>query len=325
MAFVRNVAFPLVGNTLRLLWQTQESIETREIRVYTDGVADLVIDVLADMHMGGVHKNLNAALAHSQTRAEEIIWTTPRICLDIWDRLTLGSARAKPTRLIDISNLWEFFTPLAQATEWSHIWWVNGNHDRRMLEKIAQNELDRLNWSTKEIGFKQITEPVDLANGRIRLHGVPCYNTQPELYGSRLIRQLIGSINSHTGVNIVMVHNPDGVRKIEEAKRNLGLSIDVPTLFLCGHTHGLLGFWDIPKIGTKLAQWARKWINMEQDTTYVSGYYPAKGGEPYGIFVSRGMGDQADIFRIWKGGRERPILRFVEQESVADIIIGGQY
>jgi hypothetical protein len=37
---------------------------------------------------------------------------------------------------------------------------------------------------------------------------------------------------------------------------------------------------------------------MEQDTTYVSGYYPAKGGEPYGIFVSRGMGDQADIFRV---------------------------
>lgn len=33
----------------------------------------MVIDVLADMHMGGVHKRLNAALAHSQKRAQEII------------------------------------------------------------------------------------------------------------------------------------------------------------------------------------------------------------------------------------------------------------
>lgn len=111
-----------------------------------------------------------------------------------------------------------------------------------MLEKIAQKELDALNGDTAEIGLKQITQPIDLANGRIRLHGAPCYNTQSEGYGSRFIRELIGSINSHAGVNIVMVHNPDGVRKIEEAKRNLGLSIDVPTLFLCGHTHGLLGF-----------------------------------------------------------------------------------
>jgi predicted MPP superfamily phosphohydrolase len=113
------------------------------------------------------------------------------------------------------------------------------------------------------MGFKQIIEPVDLANGRIRLHGMPCYNTQIEQYGSKLIRDLIANINSHSGVNIVMVHNPDGVRKIEEAKKNLGLSIDVPTLFLCGHTHGLLGFQDVRFVGNKLSNKARDWIGME--------------------------------------------------------------
>lgn len=127
---------------------------------------------------------------------------------------------------------------------------------------------------------------------------MPCYNTQPERYGSRIIRELIANINSHTGVNIVMVHNPDGVKHIESKKRSLGLSIDVPTLFICGHTHGLLGFPGIPVVGSKLSNGARKWIGMEKDTRYVSGYYPALSGEPYGTFVSRGMGDQADIFRI---------------------------
>lgn len=322
MAFVRNVAFPLVWKTLRLLGQTKEDINTRELKIYADGVAGIVVDVLADMHMGGVHRGLNTALLHSQKRAQEIIWQTPRICLDLWDRLTLGSAKERPTNLTDLSNLWEYFSPLADKTEWGHIWWVNGNHDRRMLEKIAQSELDKLNWSAQEIGFKQIIEPVDLAHGRIRLHGMPCYNTQMEQYGSKIIRDLISNINSHSGVNIVMVHNPDGVRKIEEAKRNSGLSIDVPTLFLCGHTHGLLGFQGIPKFGNALSGYARKWIGMEKDTSYISGYYPAKSGEPYGIFVSQGMGDQADIFRIWKGGRERPILRFVEKKEDAEITLG---
>jgi hypothetical protein len=97
----------------------------------------------------------------------------------------------------------------------------------------------------------------------------------------------------------------------------------LPTLFLCGHTHGLLGFQDVPIIGEKLSNGARKWIGMEKVTPYISGYYPATNGEPYGIFVSQGMGDQADIFRIRNGGRERPILRFVERESMADIVIGG--
>ena len=324
MAFVRNVAFPLVWKTLRFLGQTRENIDTREVKIYADGVAGIVIDILADMHMGGVHRVINTALLHSQKRAKEIIWGTPRICLDLWDRLTLGSLKERPTNLTDLSNLWEYFSPLAGETEWGHIWWVNGNHDRRMLEKITQSELDRLEWCTQEIGFRQIIQPIDLANGRVRLHGMPCYNTQPEQYASKIIRELIWNINLHSGVNIVMVHNPDGVRKIEEAKRNLGLSIDVPTLFLCGHTHGLLGFQDIPRIGNKLSHWARKWIGMERDTPYISGYYRAKSGEPYGIFVSQGMGDQADIFRILSGNRERPILRFVERESDANIVIGGR-
>lgn len=95
-----------------------------------------------------------------------------------------------------------------------------------------------------------------------------------------------------------MVHNPDGVRQIEDMKAQYELRINLPTLFLCGHTHGLLGFGDIPLVGKKLSNGARKWIGMERDTLYISGYYPATTGEPYGIFVSQGMGDQPDIFRI---------------------------
>lgn len=322
MAFVRNVAFPVVGNLLRWSGLTQRGIETREVKVFADGISNQVVDVLADMHMGGVHKNLNRALIHSQVRAQEIIWDTPRICLDLGDRLTLGSGKIRPTKLSDISNLSDFFSPLVEESQWQHIWWVHGNHDRRMLEKISSENLVLLNGATEEIGFKQIIEPIQLSWGRIQLHGMPCYNTQSELYGSSIIRELIWKINAHSGVNLVMVHNPDGVRKIEEGKRSLGLSIDVPTLFLCGHTHGLLGFQGVPRIGKKLANAARKWINMEQDTQYISGYYPATSGEPYGTFVSRGMGDQADIFRIWKGGRERPILRFVEKKEDAEITFG---
>lgn len=51
MAFVRNVAFPAVGNLLRLSGLTRRGIETREVRVYADGIANRVIDIIADMHI----------------------------------------------------------------------------------------------------------------------------------------------------------------------------------------------------------------------------------------------------------------------------------
>jgi hypothetical protein len=59
-----------------------------------------------------------------------------------------------------------------------------------------------------------------------------------------------------------------------------------------------LGFRVFQNLVMHFSGYARKWIGMEKDTSYISGYYSAKSGEPYGIFVSQGMGDQADIFRI---------------------------
>lgn len=323
MAFIRNVAFPAVGKLLSGLHMTQEGIRTHEIKMYANGISGLVVDILADLHIGGVHRRCNAALIHSQRRAQEIIWDTPCVCLDLWDRLTLGSIRERPTEHQDVLNLWDYFSPLAIKNEWGHIWWVDGNHDTRIPEKIWKwAKFSLLKLGLKEIGFRQIDEPVELAGGRVHIHGMPCYNTQKDLYTPEAVKELIWNINKHSGVNIVMVHNPDGVRQIEAMKAQLGLRINVPTLFLCGHTHGLLGFQDIPFIGKKLANWARTWIDMQNDTPYISGYYPATTGEPYGTFVSQGMGDQADIFRVWSGGRERPIFRFVDKKEDADIVLG---
>lgn len=167
-----------------------------------------------------------------------------------------------------------------------------------MNEKLGPKKLQALRENMESLGFKQILQPVQLAGGRVKLHGMPCYNTQKELYTPEAIRSLVSNINSHSGINIVMVHNPDGVRQIEAIKEQYKLRINVPTLFLCGHTHGLLGFQDIPLVGKKLANGARKWIDMQQDTPYISGYYPAKTGESGGTLVSCGVGDQPDIFRL---------------------------
>jgi hypothetical protein len=323
MAFVRNVAFPFVWKALSGLHLTQEGIHTHEIKVYADGVANLTADILADLHIGGVHRNLNEVLIASQKKANEIIGSTPCIMFDIWDRFTLGSKNHAPTWAESLINLGDFFFKNALQWEWQQIWWVDGNHDRRMVEKVEAEELTRMMGYMGEFGFKQILKPQELAGGRVHIHGMPCYNTQKDLYTPEAVKELIWNINNQkSGINIVMVHNPDGVRQIEAMKAQLGLRINVPTLFLCGHTHGLLGFQDIPFVGQKLAQWARKWIDMQNDTPYISGYYPATTGEPYGTFVSQGMGDQADIFRVWSGGRERPIFRFVDKREDADIVLG---
>lgn len=130
---------------------------------------------------------------------------------------------------------------------------MEGNHDRRMNERVEAKRLTKMRGHIGEFGFEQILEPKELAGGRIQLHGMPCYNTQKELYTPEAVRSLVSNINSHSGINIVMVHNPDGVRQIEAMKEQLSLRINVATLFLCGHTHGLLGFQDIPLVGKKLA------------------------------------------------------------------------
>lgn len=323
MALIRDVAFPAAWNMLRTLWMTQEGIKTHEIKMYANSISRLVVDILADLHIGGVHHDLNEALRGSQKKANAIIGHTPCIMLDIWDRMTLGSKNHAPTWFESLRNLGDFFYSNAQQWEWRRIWWVDGNHDMRMGEKVSDKKLQHMRKYTEDIGFRQIIEPIELAGGRLKIHGMPCYNTQKELYTPEAVKELIWNINNQkSGINIVMVHNPDGVRQIEAMKDQLWLRINVPTLFLCGHTHGLLGFQDIPLVGGKLANGARKWIDMQNDTPCISGYYPAMTGEPYGTFVSQGMGDQADIFRILNGGRERPILRFVEKKEDADIVLG---
>lgn len=318
--FVRDVAFPFAWLLFRSLRATRDDINTREIKLYVDGVAGIVLDIITDMHVGGFHKNLNSILVTSQKKAQEIVLSSPRICLDLGDRLTLGGGKHGPTQISHLESLAEYFASLADSSEGWKIWWVHGNHDRRISGKITPGELSFLEKSTADMWFQQIIQPLDFPQYRIRLQGMPCYNTQKNLYNEKSVWELIWNINQHSGVNIVMVHNPDGVRRIEAIKTQLWLHISVPTLFLCGHTHGLLGFQHVPVLGLG----ARKCISMERDTQYVAGYYPAKNNESYGIFVSRGMGDQAGIFRIPWGERERPILRFAEKREDADIVLGGR-
>lgn len=337
MTFIRNIAFPAVWSVLKGLYLTKRWINTHVVTIYADGVSNQIIQVLADTHIGGVHKDVNRVLIDSQRQADAIIGNTPCITVDLGDIMTLwniprdSELRRKffigqkhhETWFWDIHRMWSYFYDNARKSEWQTIFGVKWNHDMRMWEKVFPTKLRWLQEAIGEMGVQYLTEPVILGNGRIKIHTMPCYNTQKELYTPEAVRELFSHINAHSGVNIVMVHNPDGVRQIETIKVQLWLRIDVPTLFLCGHTHGLLGFQGVPWLSNTLSGYARKWIGMEQDTPYISGYYRATSGEPYGIFVSQGMGDQADIFRILWGGRERPILRFTENKEEADIVIGG--
>lgn len=46
-------------------------------------MANLTADILADLHIGGVHDDLNKALRDSQERANAIIGSAPCIVFDI--------------------------------------------------------------------------------------------------------------------------------------------------------------------------------------------------------------------------------------------------
>lgn len=60
-----------------------------------------------------------------------------------------------------------------------------------MGERVEAEDLTRMVGHMGEFGFKQILKPQELAGGRVQIHGMPCYNTQKDLYTPEAVKKLI--------------------------------------------------------------------------------------------------------------------------------------
>ncbi len=103
-----------------------------------------------------------------------------------------------------------------------------------------------------------------------------------------LLDQYIYMFNhTHNDINIVLLHNPDGLEFLLERLRETNQSIIAPTFFLAGHTHGAM--CDVPylrHLGLGLCKTSfgryKGWYQPE-------GKYEETGN--WKMYVSTGMGN----------------------------------
>lgn len=55
-----------------------------------------------------------------------------------------------------------YFSDNAKRSEGGKIWSIDGNHDRRMLEKISPKNLEGLRRLIGDLGFDYIDKPIEI-------------------------------------------------------------------------------------------------------------------------------------------------------------------
>ncbi len=169
---------------------------------------------------------------------------------------------------------------------------VIGNHD----DDNADFGYTRA-WLEDQMQVHFLSEPrhakkIFINDKSLCIHGMHTLSRHlhrmPKKERNMILDQYIYTLNhTHNDMNIVLLHNPDGLEFLLARLRATNQSLTTPTLFLAGHTHG--GMVDLPllrKIGLMASRTAF--------TRYKWWYWPegkyAETGN-WKLYVSTGMGN----------------------------------
>lgn len=169
---------------------------------------------------------------------------------------------------------------------------VIGNHD----DDNADFGYTRA-WLEDQMQVHFLSEPrhakkIFINDKSLCIHGMHTLSRHlhrmPKKERNMILDQYIYTLNhTHNDLNIVLLHNPDGLEFLLARLRATKQSLTTPTLFLAGHTHG--GMVDLPllrKIGLMASRTAF--------TRYKWWYWPegkyAETGN-WKLYVSTGMGN----------------------------------
>lgn len=169
---------------------------------------------------------------------------------------------------------------------------VIGNHD----DDNADFGYTRA-WLEDQMQVHFLSEPrhakkIFINDKSLCIHGMHTLSRHlhrmPKKERNMILDQYIYTLNhTHNDLNIVLLHNPDGLEFLLARLRATKQSLTTPTLFLAGHTHG--GMVDLPllrKIGLMASRTAF--------TRYKGWYWPEGKYSETGnwkLYVSTGMGN----------------------------------
>lgn len=166
-----------------------------------------------------------------------------------------------------------------------------GNHD----DDDAEWGDMRKHLEEKNIQF--LEEPKDIqtlqiGESRVCVHGIHTLvdrlNTMPEEERNILLDSYIHLLTqTKTDFHIVLLHNPDGLEYLLQRLKEAQKSIQTPTLFLAGHTHGAA--FDLPLIRYGALRVCKTLYGRYKGWYGPKGKYAHTGN--WKLYVSTGMGN----------------------------------
>lgn len=255
---------------------------------WLQGFEGISLLFLTDPHIGGSIDHIAAQTAHGIQMLLASAKKETTIVLHGGDFVSAHWAKKN----LSFEHFVEIAKKLFHGLEWFRHFAVIGNMDDDNTDFSYSRK-----WLEDQMQVHFLTEArhakkIFINDKSLCIHGIHTLakhlHTMPKKERNMILDQYIYTLDStHNDLNIVMLHNPDGLEFLLARLRATGQSLKTPTLFLAGHTHGAM--IDLSFLRKIWLMASRTSFSRYRGWYWPEGKYADTGN--WKMYVSTGMGN----------------------------------